>query len=416
MTNIFGSLSQAVADMKFAGDMYGAIGKADLNSNVLEVANALNQVPLEQLSAQERSSLVHISNQLAGDGVMSGADANSIVHLIQTFGEQGTPAFDTAWPFPDINLGNMAGNPLYNGLSGVLSNLLGGSLQDMAFQGTVDGLLANADQNSWTGALDGAFNNADMSALNGQERSELISMLSVAVADGSVNWPEAQVILDKLNEAQGLEPAPAPTPDKEWTVEQNGPKATIDLGTHRLEIDERRSEMWIINKETGDKSRIWGDPHFDMDGDGTTDVDFWGTISLNLEGGTKITIQTTPWKGNEDMTVSSRLVITNGDKSIEVNGMDQNHIGDMTIEQTNNGRMMDVFTGDGLDVYENPNGEGWLIQDGMQMREITQTDMNATKHDGGDFSIQEALQAMMAAVASGTLMGQLVSMFGNDLD
>lgn len=177
----------------------------------------------------------------------------------------------------------------------------------------------------------------------------------------------------------------------------NGSKASIDLGDYTLDINEKRSEFILTNKETGESSRVWGDPHFDMDNDGKTDVDFWGTMTMNLENGTKITIQTTPWKGNEDMTVSSRLVITQGDKAIEVTGMDQNRVGDMEITQSNDGYLKDIFTGDGLDIYEN-DGK-WMVRDGWEMREVTQEDMNTTKSDKSDFDLMEGLQALMAATS-----------------
>lgn len=415
MTNILGNFSNIASNANFTADMYAKLGEAGLDANVLKVANALNQAPLDQLSGGERQTLLHVTDQLAGDGVLSAADADSLVQMISNFSDQGADAFGKCWPFADINLGNMLGNILFNGLAGALSGMLGQSMNDCAFQNTVNGLLGQASDNAWSGALQGAFDNANLANLNASERTELVSMLSVAVADGEVNWPEADVILSKLNKAQGQDcgcqcPTPAPQPEEpEWSVEQNGSQATIDLGDYTLEINEKRSEFVLTNKETGESSRVWGDPHFDMDNDGTTDVDFWGTMTMNLENGTKITIQTTPWEGNEDMTVSSRLVITQGDKAIEVSGMDQNDIGDMEISQSDDGRFMDTFTGDGLDIYENSGT--WMVPDGLQMREVTQEDMNTTKGDQSDFSLVEGLQALAAFVASGSLLGSLLSTY-----
>ena len=43
--------------------------------------------------------------------------------------------------------------------------------------------------------------------------------------------------------------------------------AKIDLGDgYKLDINEKNSEMTIINEKTGEKTRIWGDPHVDVDG------------------------------------------------------------------------------------------------------------------------------------------------------
>jgi len=84
-------------------------------------------------------------------------------------------------------------------------------------------------------------------------------------------------------------------------------------------------------------------------------------MTLNLDDGTKITINTTPYSAGNGMTLSSRLTITQGDRAMIVSGLDQNKLGDLKIDQVPvGGQIIDAIQGDGADIYENPEGAGWL--------------------------------------------------------
>ncbi|WP_020410900.1 DUF1521 domain-containing protein [Hahella ganghwensis] len=394
------------------------------NASVVEWA--LSAMDSGSLSVKERSTLLTTLKSFTGDAQLTGSEARAMLDLIGEFDESGKDCIKSFWPFPHIDCNKTQGNPLVNCFMGIMAGgcfpapPTGGCFPnpDTIFANRIEGMLDSCQPSFARDALSGAFQNADLSKLDASERQELMTMVSMATCNGKISHCEAHAIYDALQSAQepdcGCPPFPGPVQGNNWSVEQNGSKAEIDLGTHVLNLNEKSSEIWITNKETGEKSRIWGDPHFDVDGDGKTDMDFWGTISLNLEGGTKITINTTPWKGNENMTVSSKLTITNGNDSIVVDGLDQNKIGDMTIEQGKAGYLMDTFTGDGLNLYENSNGEGWMVLDGLSLREVTQQDLNATKGDQSDFSPMEGLKAMMTLglFASFPLLGLLNSMFG----
>ncbi|MCG7983735.1 MAG: DUF1521 domain-containing protein [Candidatus Thiodiazotropha lotti] len=168
--------------------------------------------------------------------------------------------------------------------------------------------------------------------------------------------------------------------EQEWTVcQQENGRATIDLGDkYELELNENKSQMIIRNKANGEETNIWGDPHVDWNGDRKTDVDFWGKTTFQLEDGTKITIDTEKWKGNENMYVANELTITKGDKVIQVTGLSQNEIGDMQINQSDRGgQLMDLLVTDGFVVKENVCGEGWINPETGEM--ATQEDFNVTK-------------------------------------
>jgi len=167
--------------------------------------------------------------------------------------------------------------------------------------------------------------------------------------------------------------------EEPWIVTspQDG-KATIDLGNYELLLNESHSQIQIINKQTGEVTNIWGDPHIDWNKDGRTDADFWTKTTFQLEDGTKITIGTEPWKGNEDMFVASEITITNGDRAIQVTGISQNELCDLKIEQSDiGGQLLDWAVTDGFVVQENPNGDGWINPETGKL--ATQEDFNITK-------------------------------------
>jgi len=167
---------------------------------------------------------------------------------------------------------------------------------------------------------------------------------------------------------------------KLWDVINKGDgTATIKLDNgYKLELNEKSSEIKIINTRTREETRIWGDPHVDYNKDGKTDFDFWGSTTFKLEDGTKITINTVPFKGNnKGMFVADNVVVTKGQQSLVINGLSQNKLGDMKIVQGLNGKLLDAAVSDGkLTLRENPNGVGWLNEKG---RMVTQTDGNKTK-------------------------------------
>jgi hypothetical protein len=168
---------------------------------------------------------------------------------------------------------------------------------------------------------------------------------------------------------------PMPKPAACWTAQMTGTNtAKVNLGDgYRLEIDERSSQMTIYNDKTGEKTCIWGDPHVDVDGKRA--FDFYGTSTFTLENGTKITINTEQWGGNPNAYVASQVVITKGDNAMVIDGISQNKLGDLSITQSNNGRMIDAMTRDGWTVHENATGSGWRTEAGNV---ATQQDANAT--------------------------------------
>lgn len=134
----------------------------------------------------------------------------------------------------------------------------------------------------------------------------------------------------------------------------------------------------VHNKHTGETYEVWGDPHVKVDGKSA--FDFWGTTTLQLDDGTKLTMETTPWVNDPNMTLASKVTITNGDYGVQVKGIDTNQLGDLTIEETQTGGVwLDRLVDDGNLIHENPNGSGFLGEkaDGS-LAIVDQTYINST--------------------------------------
>lgn len=168
-----------------------------------------------------------------------------------------------------------------------------------------------------------------------------------------------------------------------WQIFNKGDgTASVKLdGPYTLKLDEKMSEIKIVNSQTKEVTQIWGDPHVDYNKDGKTDFDFWGTTTFKLNDGTKITVNTEPYNGNKNEFLSNNIVVTKGEQSLVINGLSLNKLGDLKIMQGMNGRQLDKLVPDGkLVLRENPNGEGWLTRDNKM---VTQADGNTTRPDAG---------------------------------
>jgi hypothetical protein len=170
---------------------------------------------------------------------------------------------------------------------------------------------------------------------------------------------------------------PPSPPQAQWTAELTGQNtAEIDLGDgYTLQLDERKSEIFIRNASTGETTRIWGDPHVDVDGKRA--FDFWGTTTFTLENGTKITINTEPWGRNPNAYVSSQVVITRGSNALVVDGISQNQLGDLSVSMSNGGYSLDAQHRDGFVLHENSTGAGWRSEFTGEI--ATQKDLNVTR-------------------------------------
>lgn len=203
---------------------------------------------------------------------------------------------------------------------------------------------------------------------------------------------------------------PQPQPVQQWTVQNNGGgRAAVDLGDgYSLKFNEANSEIEIFNANTNEHTRIWGDPHVDVDGKRV--FDFWGTTTFTLENGTKITINTEPWKGNANAYVASQVVVTKGSNALVVDGISQNQLGDIKVTMSNNGYAVDAAHRDGFVLHENATGSSWRSEHTGEV--ATQTDLMATAigREYGPGSEAPSLDEAFTQIGSFLLLGSLFNL------
>jgi Domain of Unknown Function (DUF1521) len=173
------------------------------------------------------------------------------------------------------------------------------------------------------------------------------------------------------------------------STSMQGGKVAFENDNYRITMGDDNT-VDVYNKNTGENYLAWGDPHMNIDGQHT--FDFWGTTTLSLDDGTKLTIETTPWVHNPEMTLSSKVTITSGDYAVQISGIDSNQVGDLKFEEGKGwGRIADLLVADGNVLYENPFGKGFLGLDGGQLQKVDQNYINKT-----DLSKSANLQARAA--------------------
>lgn len=154
-----------------------------------------------------------------------------------------------------------------------------------------------------------------------------------------------------------------------------GGKAVFENDNYRVTCGDD-NDVLVFNKNTGETYHVSGDPHMDVDGKHA--FDFWGTTTLELDDGTKLTIETTP-AGN-GMTLASKVTITNGDYGVQISGIDTNKTGDLHIDEAPGwGRVLDAVVEDGNVLQENRCGSGFVGTDACgHVQQVDQRYIDAT--------------------------------------
>jgi hypothetical protein len=191
-----------------------------------------------------------------------------------------------------------------------------------------------------------------------------------------------------------------------------GGKAMFENDTYKISANDDNNVV-IFNKKTGEEYNIWGDPHVKVDG--KQSFDFWGTTTFNLDDGTKVTIDTTPWNGNQNATLASQVTITNGDYGVQISGVDSNIKGDLKYNETTaNGWLMDAMVNDGNAIYENPVGKGFVaVDDCGHVRTVDQQYINETDLTKGGALQDKHIDAFkeLASLISISIIGYFMREF-----
>jgi hypothetical protein len=264
-----------------------------------------------------------------------------------------------------------------------------------------------------------------MTAIGANANASFGAFQALAAGSGSANFVLAAGIMGKMLNPLGASPFASGCLPRDWNVDarcggetkaswsvQTGGdgKAAIDLGDgYSMKLNEHNSEITITNANTGETTRIWGDPHVEIDGKQA--YDFWGTTTFTLDNGTKITINTEQGHDNPNVYFASSVTITKGNQAIEVTGISQQEIGDLQVTMGNNGRELDRANADGFVLHENDSGAGW--RSAYTGEVATQADLNATRPGeifGPDSNQGETL-AGLSLLLGAFLGGALLSGF-----
>ena len=161
-----------------------------------------------------------------------------------------------------------------------------------------------------------------------------------------------------------------------WTVD--GKSINLD-GKYRIDVD--GGTTWsVTNLCDNQTTKVWGDPHVDVNKDGTNDFDFKENMTFQLADGTKITVGTVDGAGKEvkdangntnNVSVSAKLTITNGDEAVVVSGVN----GTPTFAQSKDGVAIDAATNDGSITIKEDKGQ-WTTADGAK---VDQTVINTAE-------------------------------------
>ena len=143
-----------------------------------------------------------------------------------------------------------------------------------------------------------------------------------------------------------------------------------------MTVDERESAVFVAHSGTKENIRIWGAAEIQLDG--AKAARFWGTTSVILGNGAKITLQTVPDANANDIFRLDKLTVTKDERAMVITGVSSDIGGDLAVVQSNDGYNIDEDTRDGL-VIERDTLTGWADEYGVA---VTQEILNATAVGG----------------------------------
>ncbi|WP_061134859.1 DUF1521 domain-containing protein [Caballeronia fortuita] len=138
-------------------------------------------------------------------------------------------------------------------------------------------------------------------------------------------------------------------------------KSSIDLGDYKLAFDKSDSSMLLTNKQSGDATKIWGDPHIDLhSGAGNQQSGmFNGPLTFSLPDSTTVAVGTEPANGNPGVSYADSVKITQGNRAYVVGGLSQQDSAPLTVQRGDASAAGPAPTG-GYQLIANPNGSGWI--------------------------------------------------------
>lgn len=123
--------------------------------------------------------------------------------------------------------------------------------------------------------------------------------------------------------------------------------AVFDLSDgYSLSIDELQSAIFVANALTGESILVWGTAQIALDG--AEAARFWGTTTIELRNGTKITMETAADAAMADLFRLDKLTVTKDDRAMVITGIGESTLGDLAVVQSLGGEAIDDATRDGF--------------------------------------------------------------------
>jgi hypothetical protein len=144
---------------------------------------------------------------------------------------------------------------------------------------------------------------------------------------------------------------------------------------YSLSIDESQSAVFVFNAETGESLMVWGAANIALDG--ADAARFWGTTTVELANGTKITLETKADATIADLYRLDKLTVTQGERAMVITGVSEETLGDLAVDRSFVGEAIDETTRDGLVLVRA--GNGWRDEYGSA---VTQKILNQTRPGG----------------------------------
>lgn len=158
----------------------------------------------------------------------------------------------------------------------------------------------------------------------------------------------------------GAQTSAPPPQQSQWTSSgtKDGKTGSLNLGNgYNLNFNKKDSSVQLQNTKTGDTTRVWGDPHLDMNGKGgKSSTMFKGPVSFTLPDDTKIRIGTQPGK-NPKVSYADNVSISRGGQQYSVNGLSQENSRPLTMQSGGGGASSSDA---GLNLVAKQDGAGWI--------------------------------------------------------
>jgi Domain of Unknown Function (DUF1521) len=186
----------------------------------------------------------------------------------------------------------------------------------------------------------------------------------------------------------------------------------VDLSDgYILSVDQPNAEVSVANTLTHESLRIWGDAQIALDG--AELARFWGTTSVVLGNGTKLTLETRPGPETMDLFRLDRLTVTREQRALIIEGIASETEDALAVRPSFDGYIVDQLARDGLTIERS--AEGWSGESGETVTEafFAQTAPEAEYAPGTQW---QSLAEATGLIADFLAWGQAAFEFGRAQD